>query len=217
MPNYDWRRYADLPWRDRFPEGVRGISTWRQVRLVENVAFRLMEEREETTARLPRPCLFVSHRQADVNQALRIAYLACQEGFDYWLDVLDPALSGLLGSSVAGTGNPQQSAMAIASIIEMGLLNSTHVMAVITPNTKGSQWIPYEYGRVKDPVPISPHAACWVDRLPAPSSVPEYLYLGTITRSESEIKTWLKAEVNAFKPGGVVVPCSWTDRVPGPI
>jgi hypothetical protein len=96
----------------------------------------------------------------------------------------------------------------------MGLLNSTHVMAVITPNTKGSQWVPYEYGRVKDPLPVTLQAACWIDNALLPSALPEYLYLGAMTRSEADVKTWLRSERSKYGLRGQPGFCHWSDPIP---
>ena len=38
------------------------------------------------------PTVFVSHRQFDLKFAERVAWLACDAGMDYWLDVHDPFL-----------------------------------------------------------------------------------------------------------------------------
>ena len=215
MANYNWRGFQHQPWLSRFPDGVRGLSAWRQLSFLEGPPARLIEERQRTTTRPARPCVFVSHRQADVAPATRIAYLACLEGFDYWLDILDPMLSGMPG---VGWGGPsaQQSSVAVAAIIEMALLNSTHVIAVMTANTQGSQWVPYEYGRVKDPLPVTPQAACWVDGAIAGSQLPEYLYLGAITRTESEIRNWLQTERQQYWGVGAGG-CKWMEPVPSSI
>ena len=136
--------------------------------------------------------------------------LACQEGFEYWLDVIDPTLTGT--SAVASS---DQSAAAVAAVIEMALLNSTHVIAAITPNTKGSLWVPYEYGRVKTPDAVSLQAACWT----APSvtgGLPEYLHLGAILKSELEIKQWLKSELQKHPERGRA-PCQWSGPTPLPL
>ena len=119
-------------------------------------------------------------------------------------------MPGLLG--VRGPTR-QQSAAATAGIIEMALLNSTHVVAVMTPNTAGSQWVPYEYGRVKEPVPITLQAACWVSRLV--TALPEYLYLGVITKAESDLQLWLRNERRNY--GGLPSPCGWIAPVPPPL
>jgi len=164
MPNFDWRNVSTRTLTERFPDWARGVDVIHVRGTLEGVTRQLMEERRQMPVKPPKPRVFVSHRRADVKPAERIAYLACQEGFEFWLDVLDPQLA-TANASVAA------SAAAIASVIEMGLLNSTHVIAVMTPNTHGSQWVPYEYGRVKEPVPVSLKAASWVS--PALTALPE--------------------------------------------
>lgn len=167
------------------------------------------EVRIRATAGPTRPCVFVSHRQADVNPAARIAYLACQTGFDYWLDALDPTLPG------AGLVSTEQAAAATAAIIEMALLNSSHVIAVITPNTKGSQWVPYEYGRVKLSETVSSlQAACWIYKATTGTPLPEYLYLGPIFKTESEIQQWLRTELQKHPGRNSPGACSWMTPTP---
>jgi len=75
----------------------------------------------------------------------------------------------------------------------MALLNCTHVIALLTPRTPGTYWVPYEYGRVKDSSPHSLRAACWID--PHVTYEPEYLELGVKTRSDDEIRDWLRGEL----------------------
>ena len=92
------------------------------------------------------PRLFVSHRKADKDCALRIAEIAAQNGFAYWVDVLDPDLQALSKSTIAGSLIP----LVTACIIEMALINCTHVIACMTPHSRGTLWIPYEYGRITE-------------------------------------------------------------------
>ena len=102
----------------------------------------------------------------------------------------------------------------MALAIEMALLNCTQVIAAITPQTPGSAWVPYEYGRVKDPVPESPQAACWVD--PRVANLPESLYLGPFLKSEIDIVAWLHLERSRM--GFTRRPtCSWPRPMPKPL
>jgi hypothetical protein len=89
-------------------------------------------------------------------------------------------------------------ALATAAIIEMGLLNCSHVIALITPATKGSEWVPYEYGRVKDVPPVSIQAACWRHPLKPHSMLADYLLLGPIHDSEGAIRAWLASQLIAW-------------------
>jgi hypothetical protein len=216
MPSYDWREYRDASFGERFPSWAEGAEEWRVKRVISDLPSILDRERRRQRPHLARPRVFVSHRQVDIDPALRIAYLACQEGFDYWLDVLDPTLKGPLYTSVSAPPN-QGKALATAATIEMGLLNCTHVVAVVTPNTKGSQWIPYEYGRVKEPTPISLQAGSWVDASVGLSDLPEYLYLGVITTTEAHLRTWLRSERSKYPSLAPPSPCGWTNPVPSPL
>lgn len=213
MPSYNWRDYRGRSWTQRFPDWSYGFVEWRAQARVDPGNVERFEAVRRRTARPLRPRVFVSHRQADVDFASRIAYLACQEGFDYWLDVLDPTLTALPGAGVQPT--QQERAAAIATVIEMGLLNSTHVVAVMTQNTKGSRWVPYEYGRVKEPMPITLQAASWIASSLPTADLPEYLYLGVITKSETDLKSWLRSELRAY--GASAIPCGWNQPVPAPL
>jgi hypothetical protein len=80
---------------------------------------------------LSQPRVFVSHRMVDVAYAERIAWLASQKaGLEYWLDVHDPVLR--LAGTTLSAGHVVY-AMTVAAIIEMALLNCTHVIAAHTP------------------------------------------------------------------------------------
>lgn len=175
-------------WREGNPEALDElIGTLRTIRM--------------TMAVPPCPRVFVSHRQPDTAEALRIARLANQAGWSFWLDVLDP---GLAAANANPQLNPAQ-ALLIASIIEMGLLNCTHVVAAFTPNSKGSLWIPYEYGRVKEHVLRSTQAGMWVHPKVPNADIPEYALLGVGMRTEANLSWWFAAELAGWQqtcPGG---------------
>jgi len=184
MDDYRWFESETL--FDRFPTDktwIVGADAWRErmrqfsfpspAAVYEFLNAIRSASRARPTPQCPR--VFVSHRQVDEKVARRLAWLAWNEGFDYWLDVidLDPqrnqqviAIEQSLGRSLTLV----ETAVLIAAIIEMALLNCTHVIAAMTRNTAGSQWVPYEYGRAKDAAPVSLQAACW--RAPALCSSP---------------------------------------------
>jgi hypothetical protein len=134
------------------------------------------------------PRIFVSHRQPDKNYALRMAWLAKQQNFAYWVDVLDPNLKA--APSIPARLRP----LITACIIEMALLNCSHVIALITPRSPGSAWIPYEYGRVKVRGVVSFNAAAWLHPRYARKKFPEYMLLGERTTTEPQILQWLARE-----------------------
>ncbi len=136
------------------------------------------------------PRLFVSHRKADKDCALRIAEIAAQNGFAYWVDVLDPDLQTLSSRTIPENLVP----LLTACIIEMALINCTHVIACMTPNSRGTLWIPYEYGRITEVPGLSVNACAWLHPNLQPTDFAEYLLLGALSKKEMEIEYWLKNE-----------------------
>lgn len=140
-------------------------------------------------------CLFISHRQCDQGIARRVACIAQEHGYDYWLDVEDPNLTAI--STIGGIIPATVKAVLVAATIEIGLLNSTHVIALLSKKAKGSQWIPYEYGRAKAYPAYSKHplwtptAATWVQSDVNP---PEHALLATILRTELGLRRWLATD-----------------------
>ena len=133
---------------------------------------------------ISRPRVFVSHRQGDEAFAKRIAALADREGFEYWLDVVN-----LPPTFIPST----MSARAIALQIEMALLNCSHIVAVYTDITTGSTWVPYEYGRVKEPVLTSTKCCAWLYTKPY-AVTPEWLELNEKREHEQPLIDWFETE-----------------------
>lgn len=123
--------------------------------------------------------VFISHRQSDEAKARAIAKHLKANDIAYWLDVLDARLS-----------SPSKPALAVANIIEIALLNCTHVLALMTDNSSGSAWIPYEYGRVKERRLQVENAAAFRHKLTTP--LPEYMLLGKVHETNAEMIGWLK-------------------------
>ncbi|WP_235299666.1 toll/interleukin-1 receptor domain-containing protein [Portibacter marinus] len=123
--------------------------------------------------------VFISHRQADEQIARRVATMLRIAGIYYWLDVLDPQLQ-----------NTNITSIQTANIIEIALLNCTHVVAIMTDNSFGSTWIPYEYGRVKDKRLIIKNAIAYKYNLTRP--LPEYMELGIKFDSVSMMINFLR-------------------------
>ena len=198
MASYDLNDAAWGP--GRVPENVEGAEVWQQVVGTEflnawRTAYLELRRRHDaraySTPSLRCPRVFISHRQKDTVLGRRVAWLAAKARFQFWLDDLDPHLASVPALRL----NPDLEALIIACLIEIALLNCSHVLAVITPRTRGSMWVPYEYGRVKT-LPAGSQAACWIaPRSRRTPQTPEYLLLGKISRSESEIRTWFSAEL----------------------
>ena len=214
MLYYDSREFHDTLGPDRFPTEALGREFWYGVEPSEN-SLRALYERlcAFQPVAPPRPTIFISHRRSDSAQALRLAWLAYSAGFGYWLDVLDPTLSTLNSAPASAAAS-----LAIASLIETALLNCSHVLVAMTPNTKGSLWVPYELGRAKSRSVSSTQAAAWIGSLADPADVPEYLHLIQLHKDELAISAWLAAEKSACAGFGYFgTPSLWTLPVPSPL
>lgn len=214
-----WERLPpELP--GRFPPWARGREALGA--FVERLTWGSLEELRDALRVAPfdpaPPCprLFVSHRQPDVREALRIAYLSQQHGFHFWVDVLDPGLQALPRWKSSLT--PQEYAVLTAGLIEMGLANSTHVCVAWTRNTPGSAWVPYEYGRVADSGTRAHAAGAWVESTVPLPTLPEYMHLGPLEQTDAGVGAWLAGE-HARYGGACPVPSlpPWTLPVPGPL
>jgi hypothetical protein len=121
------------------------------------------------------PRIFISHRHGDEQLALRVAWLAHQQRIEYWLDVIDVAPNFALGLSQPPSALDR--AILIAAIVEVAPIKCTHAIVVVTNNTAGSAWVPYEYGRIKGDLPGDLTVGSWVDFGVTAHALPEYLHL----------------------------------------
>ena len=198
-----------------FPNDAIGLDEWRGLleeldRLQEPrdqdtyedplLALRLLHREREQNLQLRCPRVFVSHRQCDKDEALRVAWLANAEKFDYWLDIVDPKIAA---ASLKRDLTAYQQAILLAAIIEMALLNCTHVVAVMTKNVPGTMWMPYEYGRVKDSTLTSLRIAAWFDQSWQLSNIAEYFHLGQKLYSDPAVRYWLKRQFTHWTTTGV--------------
>jgi hypothetical protein len=176
-----------------FPDGERQPST---PELVAILLLRRLKKENETRPKNNCPRLFISHRQADKKQALDMAHLTHSCGFAFWIDVLDPNLRILTKDAFSEKLIP----LITACIIEMALMNCTHVLACMTSNSQGSFWIPYEYGRITEIPGIAKRACAWMDTSFNRRFIPEYMLLGEIAVNKKGIRSWLKNEKASMKP-----------------
>lgn len=201
---FNWQDQEDIPFTRRYRTGGSHDELVLGRADFENLAERLQEDQlelntirqafeEKNPMNWKCPRLFISHRMVDFPLAERIAWLASMIGWDYWLDVHDPGLAAINSLMLS----PKSKALAVALIIEVALLNCTHVLATITNHSPGSAWIPYEYGRVKPSLLASQLASCWVHPCHAITTA-EYMNLGPIFHNEQDIRRWLSAEKVSF-------------------
>jgi hypothetical protein len=212
MSSFRWRDSVGLSLGGRYsllaPSDFAGIGEWE---LFTNsfpfqsasAAWRFLKEIHRAKPASARKCprIFISHRHGDEPLALRIAWLAHQQGIEYWLDVID--IPPIFAAGLPLPLSAVNQAILIGAIIEVALINCTHAIAVITPNTSGSAWVPYEYGRIKDDPPGDLTVGSWIDFGVSTHTLPEYLHLAPIFPDEPNMVGWMKHERAQFAD------CSW--------
>lgn len=161
---------------------------------------------------LKAPRVFISYKRENRDRALRIAYIVNDEGFHYWMDVYEPALTH---DSNTDNMSEKDKSVLVAAVIEMGLLNSSHLIACMTTLTKKSRWVPYEFGRAKDRSVLANQTSSWLH--PDLSDIAEYQHLCPSHRTEGEIRKWLRKERSQWENsyGPLYVPATtWTEEEP---
>jgi hypothetical protein len=196
----------DLEGRYAMKEDVdpESVKAWKRFveELIEPVrALTILLEMTQGLARSPKQKrVFISHRMDAADWAERVAWLASTSaGLEYWLDVHDPVLRW--ATATLQPTDPRYAA-AIAAIIEMALLNCTHVIALHTPPNPlpgnprpswiPSQWIPYEIGRAKSRKVFSDQMSGWFHpQVRPPELRGEYVLLADRRFSDADVEKWL--------------------------
>lgn len=93
---------------------------------------------ENASAHVLKPCIFLSHISIDKQAAIEIgAYITSNCDIDIYLDIYDTELQRAV---IYGDND------AITRYIENGLNGCSHVVCILSNNTKQSWWVPYEIG-----------------------------------------------------------------------
>ena len=93
-------------------------------------------------AKASKSCIFLSHISIDRSLAIAIGnYITKHGDIDIYLDWSDEELQRAVN---------RDDPTAITKFIEQGVLNSTHIMCLVSAATVGSWWVPYELGFAKN-------------------------------------------------------------------
>lgn len=84
-----------------------------------------------------KPCIFLSHIRMDQEIVKKIGEYILKTGVNIYLDVDDLDLQKAV---------KENNDVTITKFIEKGINNSSHVMCILTENTKDSWWVPFEIG-----------------------------------------------------------------------
>lgn len=90
-------------------------------------------------------CVFISHQKKDATLCKQIAEYIKKSGVDVYFDEYDSDLKFQMQQS-----NPK----GVVNAIQKGIDKSTHMLCVISTNTRLSKWVPWEvgygYGKVQN-------------------------------------------------------------------
>lgn len=90
---------------------------------------------------LQKSCVFISHKFEDLRAAQEIASYIMDVGIDVYLDDNDDGLQAAVDDNDSEK---------IVECIENALNTSTHILVLVTENTRQSWWVPYEVGYAKN-------------------------------------------------------------------
>jgi hypothetical protein len=110
--------------------------------------------------------------------------------------------------------SPLLKSVLVAGIIEMALLNSTHVVSMQTKNAQTSRWVPYEFGRAKERRSLATNAASWFENGVAPTANGDYLWLAFCAPNSADLKIWLDKVGHTRPPRPNH---RWKKPIPGPL
>jgi hypothetical protein len=82
-------------------------------------------------------CVFISHQKGDSAKCEKIAEYIMEANIDVYFDEYDTDLK---------IHRQTNNAKGVVNSIRKGIDNSTHMLCVISPNTLGSKWVPWELG-----------------------------------------------------------------------
>jgi hypothetical protein len=124
--------------------------------------------------------VFISHQQQDSLLAGTIARrLKDGHGIDSYLDLIDP--------------NSSQTGNALGEYLRVQIASCTQLLAVVSSNTKGSWWVPWEIGiATEKDYPLATYAG-------ESTSLPEYLKKWPYLTSSHDLDAYARVSLNAAR------------------
>src|SRR5947209_1982984 len=129
----------------------------------------------------PRPGVFISHSSLDKDKARAVARALQASNVDYYFDQNDKELQ---------LGDEQNDDLKVVRCIENGIEVCSHLLGIVTENTKDSWWVPYEIGSANGRERVCAHL---IDR--QVSELPSYIRAARVLTSRAELRDWLAFEV----------------------
>ena len=126
------------------------------------------------------PCIFISYRSTDTRAASAVAsYLMHSMDCDVYYSDNDARLK-----EAVSTGNDE----AIVTSIDRALMACSHLLTIVSNQTKGSWWVPYEFGasRIKDRV----IALLLLEDV---TELPSFMKIAKILRDSDDLDKWSRS------------------------
>lgn len=117
--------------------------------------------------------VFISHKNKDSDAALKIGSYLKSEGIETYIDVFDPAT---------------KTTEDITSLILDRLSLCTHLIAVVSENTKESWWVPFEIGAASE----AARRICSYKKPYTYEELPQYLTKWPIMTSPEHMKLFVR-------------------------
>jgi hypothetical protein len=129
---------------------------------------------------VPRLGVFISHSRRDKDKARDVARALEASRVDYYFDENDEELQ---------LADEQGDHLKVVHCIEYGLKACSHLLGIITENTKDSWWVPYEIGSATG---RSQDCAHLIDKEVA--ELPSYIKAATVIANKEALREWLPSE-----------------------
>jgi hypothetical protein len=129
----------------------------------------------------PRLGVFISHSRLDKQKARAVARALEASKVDYYFDENDEELQ---------LADEQHDDVKVVRCIENGIKVCSHLLGIITENTKTSWWVPYEIGSANGSGRGCAHL---IDR--EVNRLPSYIRAARVPTSRVDLREWLASDV----------------------
>lgn len=123
-------------------------------------------------------CVFISYQKDDRDAAVKVAEYLEKAGVDVYIDLYDTDLK-----SSKQRNNPDQ----VTKLILKGINNSSHMLAIVSPNTIQSRWVPFEIGYGYDRTILGVLCLKGI----AKGTLPEYIRTAPIVRDIYDLNNYI--------------------------
>ena len=137
----------------------------------------------------PRPGVFISHSRLDKEKERVFDRASEASNIDYYFDENDEELQ---------IADEQNNHLKVVGCIENGIEMCSHLLGIITENTKDSWWVPYEIGSANGRGRECAHV---IDK--EVNKLPSYIKAAPLITNRADLRNWLPFEVT--KTSGSIV------------